>query len=203
MSTVKQEVVNAAMAHLGEPPFEDIAEDPASATLAKVLAQLEGKAGAERQALSRHPWLCALTYATLTPIAPAPTNWKWANAFLLPATFVKLWEVDGLDVPFEVGTRDVSGTIQTVIWSDRTSLKVSYTEAKDYDAYSPDLCAYLALLLASRTAGPLKSDYQLADRLRVQARDALIDAQTGEAGQHFAQETPMAGGLANVRELIP
>ncbi|ODT88109.1 hypothetical protein [Phenylobacterium sp. SCN 70-31] len=203
MSTVKQEVVNAAMAHMGEPGFEDIGQDPPSAALVKVLAQLDGRAGAERRALSRHPWLCALSYLTLAPVSPAPTNWKWANAFLLPQTAVKVWEVDGPpDLAYEIGTETVGGSERSVIRANVGSLRVSFSEVKPYEAYSADLCNYIAFLLASRAIGPLKSDYEGAARLKKDAEAAALEAMSGEAGQHGGEDPRLASGLADLRRRV-
>jgi hypothetical protein len=200
--TAKQSVVNAAMAHLGEPTFADITADPPDAALAKVLAQLEGPAGVEAWALSRHPWLVALTYVTLPPISPKPTNWKWANAFLLPVTFVKLWELDGFafETPYEIGTETVSGQVRAVLRCDLSSVSIAYTEKKGYDAYAknPDLMNAMALELAARSAGPLKSDYEAAARLKKLANEAMLEAMSGEAGQHQPLET-LHGGLSSLR----
>jgi hypothetical protein len=181
--TAKTQTVNTAMAHLGEPAFAAIDTDPPGSALAKVLGQLEGPAGVEAWALSRHPWLCALTYATLAPDGTITGNWKWTNAFLLPTTFARLWTVDGEDVPFELGSAVVSTAERRVIWSNEASLNVAFAEVKPYEAYSPDLCGLIALKLAARTAGPLKSDAALAAKLDDRATAALLEAQGGEAGQ--------------------
>ncbi|PZQ63355.1 MAG: hypothetical protein DI570_09185 [Phenylobacterium zucineum] len=202
-TTAKQQVVNAAMAHLGEPGFSDITQDPPSAALAKVLGQLDGKAGAEFYALSRHPWLCAMSYATLPPTNDVPANWKWSRHFLLPDTAVKLWAIDGLaqDTPYELGTASVGGQERQVIRCNLDALNVAYIERKPFEAYSADLCNYIAYLLASRTAGPLKSDQEGAVRLKREAEAALAEAKTGEAGQHHDAEALFGGGLADLRRL--
>lgn len=197
--TAKNDVINTAMAHLGEPGFTAIDTDPPGAALAKVLGQLDGRAGVEQFALSRHPWLCALSYATLAPLSSPPANWKWSKLFVLPDTFVKMWVVDGDDVPFEVGTETISGQVKKVVRCDEGSLRVCYSELKAYEAYTPDLCNYMALLLASRTAGPLKNDYDGAKRLAALASDALLQAMGGEAGQYSDPDVMFASGFAALR----
>lgn len=198
-TTARQEVVNAAMAHLGEPGFDDITEDPPGAALAKVLAQLDGRAGVEMWALARQPWLCALSYLSLSPAVSPPANWKWANLFILPDTFVKMWHLDGEGVAFEVGTETISGAVKKVVRANEAALDVCFTERKAFEAYTPDLCNVMAFMLASRTAGPLKSDYEAARRLKADAEDALAMALTGEAGQHADQEPMFTAGFAALR----
>jgi hypothetical protein len=197
--TAKNEVINTAMAHLGEPGFSAIDTDPPGAALAKVLGQLDGRAGVEQFALSRHPWLCALSYTTLAPAVSPPTNWKWKNLFILPDTFVKMWVVDGDDVPFEVGTEVISSAVKKVVRCDEAALRIAFSERKAWEAYSPDLCNYMALLLAARTAGPLKNDYDGAARLTRQADEALQMAMGGEAGQYLEPEVMFASGFAALR----
>lgn len=197
--TAKNEVINTAMAHLGEPGFTSIDTDPPGAALAKVLGQLDGRAGVEQFALSRHPWLCALSYATLAPVTTPPANWNWSKLFVLPDTFVKMWVLDGEDVPFEVGTEVISSQVKKVVRCDEASINICFSERKDYEAYTPDLANYMALLLASRTAGPLKSDYDGAKRLAALASDALMDAMRGEAGQYAEQAVMFSSGFAVLR----
>jgi hypothetical protein len=203
--TAKHQVINAAMAHMGEPGFESILTDPPGATLSKVLGQLDGVAGVEQFALSRHPWLCALRYATLAPVSSPPANWKWSRLFQLPDTFVKLWVLDGADIPYEVGTETFgspSPALRKVIRCNEASIRVAYTERLAYEAYTPDLCNYIALELAGRTMGPLKSDYEGAARLRQAAEAALAAAESGEAGQHADEEGLVTAGLNELRATI-
>lgn len=204
-TTAKTDLVNKAMAHLGEPAFTTIDTDPPGAALAKVLGQLDGRFGAERIALARHPWLCALSYASLSAISPTVSNWKWQYGFLLPDTFVKMWVVDGDDQPFEVGTLEISTVIKNVVWANVAALDVCYTEQKGFEAYTPDFGEYMALLLASKTAGPLKSDYEAARRLAKEAGDQALLAMSGEAGQYKDQDEDLtfAGGFAAIRASAP
>lgn len=196
---IKLEVVNAAMAHLGEPPFESLEPAGPDARLQKVLGQLDGRLGAFLTALARHPWLCMLTYATLAPAARAG-SWQWDKVFDLPDSFVKLWRLDALaDEPFEVGTELVEGAIRKVLRANLASVNVAFTEAKAYEAITPDLAHYMGLELAARTAGPLQGDRQLAARLREEAKTALAEAAGGEAGQSRDPDPPFAGGFAGLR----
>lgn len=199
--TAKNELINNAMAHLGEPGFTAVDTDPPGAALAKVLGQLDGPGGARRTALAQHPWLFSLRYAALSPAA-RNGNWKWSKVFDLPATFVKMWHVEGDDVAFEVGTELVSGQMKRVIRSDEAALNVCYAEDVPYEADDPQFSNYLGLLLAARTAGPLKSDYDGAKRLAMAAKDALFEAMGGEAGQHRDQEALFSSGFAELRAQV-
>jgi hypothetical protein len=197
-ATAKTELVNTAMAHLGEPAFADITQDPPSAALAKVLAQLNGRAGVEQWAIARHSWLCCQTYATLTAAARAG-NWRWPKVFDLPATAVKLYMVDGEGIEYEVGTDVVSSVVKPVIWSTEASLDVCYAEAKGFEAYSPDLLNVMAWELASRCAGPLQNDGAKAVKLHQNAIEALAMAQSGEAGQWGGEDPAIPSTFASLR----
>lgn len=196
--TAKTELVNAAMAHLGEAPFETIDDDPPGARLAKVLGQLDGRAGVETWALSRRPWLCALRYATLSPTDDVTPPWRFDNAFLLPTTTVGLWLVE--DSPaYHAGTALVSGSMRKVIYSSEASLNVAYVEQLDFEAYTPDLLNVMAWELAARTAGPLQNATEgLILRLQKKARDALMEAMSGEFGG-FEDPDPFISGFAELR----
>lgn len=203
--TAKTQVINTAMAHLGEPGFDAIDADPPGAALAKVLGQLDGPAGVEAWALRRHPWLCALTYATLAPEGTFAGHWKWTYRFLLPATFARLWVLDGDNVPFEVGPAIVSGQERRAVYCNESSIDVCYAETRDYEAYTSDLCNLIAWKLAARTAGPLKSDAALGAKCEEQAARALGEAMGGEAGEFRDDDadTLLAGSLGTVRERVP
>lgn len=201
--TAKTELVNAAMAHLGEPPFESVDADPPPARLVKVLAQLDGRAGVEYWALSRRPWLCAIRYATLTPSGDVDGNWRFENAFLLPATCVGLWLVKDADLcdvtAYQQGTAEVSAQQRKVIYSDEATLNVACVEAVDYEAYSHDLLAVMAWELAARTAGPLQNATEgVVLRYQKKAREALQEAASGEFAS-FEDAAPVATGFATLR----
>lgn len=196
--TAKTELVNAAMAHLGEAPFATIDDDPPGARLAKVLGQLDGRAGVEMWALSRRPWLCALRYATLSPSEDVATIWRFDNAFLLPVTAVGLWLVE--DGPaYHQATALVSAAMRKVIYSSETSLNVAYVEQLDFEAYTPDLLNVMAWELAARTAGPLQNATEgIILRLQRKAREALAEAMSGEFGG-FEDADPFVSGFAELR----
>jgi hypothetical protein len=196
--TAKHEALNQAMAHLGEPPFDAIDTDPPGARLQKVLAQLDGRAGVEQWVLARRPWACAMRYATLSPSDALTPPWRFKYAFVLPTTCVSLWMVDG-NPAYHQGTATVSATMRKVIYSDEASLNVAYVEQLDYEAYTPDLLGVIAWELAARTAGPLQNKTEgVVMRLQKKARDALIEAQSGEFGA-FVDDDAFVSGFAELR----
>lgn len=195
--TAKTALANNALAHLGEDRIDDITLDPPSPRIAKILGQLDGPAGVHAWAIKRHPWLCALTYQTLSP-TPDLSNWKWLYVFALPDTFSRLWECTSSS--FQVGTlTDGAGATIKVVFSNDATLDVAYTELRPFEAYDTDVAAVIAYELASRTAGPIKNDYELAARLHEKAKEAIDMAQGAEAGQHGSDQAMVPSVLAQAR----
>lgn len=196
----KTAVVNAAMAHLGEAPFDSITADPQPPKLTKALGQLDGPAGVEMWALSRHPWLCALAYQQLSP-TPNLSDWKWPYYFVLPDSFVKLFGCSA--GAFEMGRANVGGAWKKVLRCADASVNVSFTENRDFEAYDPDVCNFMAFELAARCAGPIQDDGQKAEALHGKALEMLAWAESGEANQHREADCdqPVPSRLSMLRRL--
>lgn len=196
----KLELVNAALAHLGEPGFTSLDVDPPPPKLAKALAQLDGAVGVYRVGLARHPWLCALTYKEL-PAASRAGTWKHATVYDLPSDLVKVWEIDG-DLPYEVGVETVEGQEKKVLRTNATgALKIAYTAEKPHEAMTPEVLAFMAYELAARLAGPIQSNARLGLELAKKAEVKLREAQDGEVGQHWQDDEVAPSGFAALRAL--
>lgn len=194
----KLNLINAALAHLGEPGFASLDLDPLPPKLTKVLAQLDGPAGVYEWVLARHPWLCALEYETL-PAANRGGNWMFATVFDLPQGFVKLWTVEGCG-PYEIGTATVGGQERKVLRTDSGGpVNIGYTKAKAHEAMSADVLAAMAFELAGRCAGPVAANAKLGLELRKEAGIKLREAMDGEAGQHGGSDPVAPSGFERLR----
>lgn len=197
--TVKQQLINTALAHLGEPGFDDIDADPQPEKLFKTLAQLDGAAGVKAAALERHPWFCALAYAELEP-AERAGNWRWPYVFDLPGDFAKLWMVDGPELPYERGVDIVSGATKAVIRAQTTGpLQVAYTFDAPYEALSAMLLKAMSFDLAARVAGPVQEDRRKGRDLTKEAEVAYAQAASSEAADFGGEDPLMTSTFAQLR----
>lgn len=193
--TAKTTVINTALAHLGEPTFDDIEQAPAPSNLAKALAHVDL---ARDWALSRHPWLCALVHASIDPAARAG-NWKYPYVFELPATAIRLWEVANA-CKFMKGSEDVAGAMKVVIWADTAGpLDVAYVDRLAWEAYSADLINVMAYELAGRLAGPIQGDLALGREMHGKAVEMLALAEGSEGGEEGGQDPIFPSGFAALR----
>jgi hypothetical protein len=89
-------VMNVALGQLGKLPVTDLSEQSLRASTAamKLQAFMED---ARDAVLERHGWLCAMTYAILSPATDAAVAadgaWKYPTYYVLPGDVVKIWEV--------------------------------------------------------------------------------------------------------------
>lgn len=197
--TVKQQLINTALAHLGEPGFDDIDADPQPEKLFKTLAQLDGAAGVKAKALERHPWFCALAYAELEP-AERAGNWRWPYVFDLPADFAKLWMVQGTALPYERGVDIVSGATKAVIRAQTAGpLQVAYTFAAPYEALSAMLLNAMSFDLAARVAGPVQEDRRKGRDLKAEAEMAYAQAVSNEAADFGGEDPLITSTFAQLR----
>lgn len=196
---VKQQLINTALAHLGEPGFDDIDADPQPEKLFKTLAQLDGSAGVKAKALERHPWFCALAYAELDPAARAG-NWRWSHVFDLPNDFAKLWLVQGTDLEYERGTDIVSSVPKAVIRAKTAGpLKVAYAFDAPYEALTAMLLNAMSFDLAARVAGPLQEDRRKGRDLEAKAEAAYAQAATNEAADFGGEDPLFTSTFADLR----
>lgn len=197
----KQQLINTAMAHLGEPGFTDIDADPPPEKLVKTLAQLDGAAGVKATALERHPWFCAMAYLELDPAARAG-NWQWPYVFDLPGDFRKLWLVQGQAAPYELGLDIVGGAPRRVIRArSEATLRIGYTFDAPYEALTARLMLAMSYDLAARTAGGLQEDRRKGVNLAQMAEREYAAAASGEAAD-FGGEDPVFGStFADLRAL--
>lgn len=182
--TAKTKVINVALAHLGEPGFDDIEVSPTPPKLAKVLQQIDL---AEEWVLRRHNWLCALTYASLDP-STASGNWKYPYVYDLPASYIRMCEVNTFGA-HQVITQTVGDvTTRVLLHSSAGPVNIAYVERKNWEAYDSDLCNVIGYELASRCAGPIQEDEAKAEKFRRKALEMLGYAMSAEHGEEGDQD---------------
>ena len=191
----KLSVYNLAFAHLSEPTVTSLTEDPVAPNVAKANAQWDQVLDS---ALARAPWLCATENQSLSLITP-PTagwgDWKYDNRFACPAGTLKVWSVEGYDdEAWQRGVWiDANGAAVTVIKTNIAApLEVELIVRRPIEALTPLLVDALALLLASRLAGPIQQNEQKAAQLEKAANEAFMLAEGAEASEIGGQD-PMIG----------
>lgn len=194
--TAKSKVINAALAHLGEPGYDDIEAAPAPPKLAKALAQIEF---VQDWVLRRHPWVCTLVYASLAR-ADRPGNWKYPNMFELPASAVRVWEVAS-GGKWVKGSETVGGAEKIVIWAETAGpLDLSYVDRKTWESYDADVTNVMAYELAARLAGPIQDNAMLSAHLHKAALELLALAQGAEGGEEGGQDVIFQSNFAALRQ---
>ena len=193
--TAKSKVINAALAHLGEPGYDDIEVAPAPPKLAKALAQIEF---VQDWVLRRHPWVCTLVYASIER-ANRAGNWKYPYVFELPATALRVWEIAD-SIKWVRGSETVGLAEKIVIWTDSAwPLDLSYVDRKTWESYDADVTNVMAYELASRLAGPIQDDAMLAARLHKSALEMLALAQGADGTEEGGQDPIFPSGFAQLR----
>lgn len=193
--TAKTKIINASLALIGEPGYDDIEVSPAPPKLAKVLGLIDDVTD---WVLRRHPWLCCMKYASLT-VADRAGNWKYPYVYELPVTCVKVYEVAS-DYPFAKGAETVSAAQKIVIWSESNAgLDVAYVELKPYEAFDADLRNVIAHELAARGAGAIQEDYAKGERLHKKAMELLALGEGAESGEEGNQDVLVRSTFAGLR----
>lgn len=193
-------IFNAAFTHLGEPIVAEFGDGPKPPNVVKALAMWDM---ALEAALCRAPWLCALESRSL-PADPAPLNgdWRYSAAFTCPGGTLKVWAVqNGHCFAWQAATAvDAENAVRQVIRANAEGpLNVDLIMRRRAEALSPLLADALALELASRLAGPIKSDLALGRKLKGDAMDAYAAAMGSEASQIGGQEPTIPFGLTAAR----
>ena len=193
--TAKTRIINGALSLIGEPGFDDVEVSPAPPKLAKVLALIDDVVDF---VLRRHPWLCCMKYTTLTA-ADRAGNWKYAYVYDLPATCVKVYEVNTA-YRFAKGVETVSAAEKIVIWSDSgAGLDVGYVELKPYEAFDADLRNVIIHERAARAAGSIQEDYAKGERIHKKAMEMLALGEGAESGEEGNQDVLVQSTFAGLR----
>lgn len=169
-------MMNRALFQLGNEPVPDLSDASLAQSNAavKILRIMDDS---REVVLHRHGWCCALTYATLSPMATPPANFRYAAAFQCPGDFVRIWEVanpfdDGANVSvvppgdvylspdpdfypeerWQLNTIDTSQGAQSVILTADalSSLNICYVRLASWGALDPHLRDAIAFDMAAR-----------------------------------------------------
>lgn len=182
----KLSIYKLALSHLGESTAISLSDDPPSPTVSKLNDQWDQ---ALESALTRAPWLCA-TESPILPLDAAPAggwgDWRYPHRFTCPAGTLKVWNVDAIEgEAWQKGAAiDSNGAARVVIktvWNG--PLNVDLIMWRPPEALTPLLVDALALLLASRAAGPIQQNEDKARRLEKAAGDAFLLAEASEASE--------------------
>ena len=80
----KVDIINKALAHLGERPITSLSEGTTASDTADAIFDL-----LVRECLAEYPWKFARTRATLAPTGVTPP-FEWDHEFLLPTDFIQI-----------------------------------------------------------------------------------------------------------------
>ncbi len=193
----KTDLVNLALAHMGEESFDSIALDPPPPKLAKILGQYED---AVDWVLRRHPWLCTLEYLSLT-LSNQAGNWKFPYIYELPKGSIRVWEVKAA-CKYSVGTLlDEDGAVRHVLFATAsTTVNVAVGVRRPPEAFNPDVYTAASYELAARAAGPITNDPEIVNRCAKRAREAIPLGQGAEATEQGGEDPLIHFGLTQVRE---
>lgn len=213
------EVINTALDALGKAQVTDLTEADLqqNAAARNLMAQL---GPATRAVLTRHGWLCALSYGCIAEAQlPNDANWKYSHRYLLPAGALRVWEVrtpfflrqiwDEIDPitfgeigpPLRFGDEWEFATIDTDLGSQALvrsticgTLAMSWTRICSYTAMPAPLRDAIALDAARRSAFNITGQAQMRAAMAAEAEKAVQLAisvdGTQQGGQVLAPSIP-------------
>lgn len=170
------DVVNIALAKIGEPPISSFGDDRRAAQVASVLYPIV------RDAMLRsHPWNCAIGRAILPEEAIAPA-FGYTKAFTLPADFLRVVRVRNGNYlrPFY----RVEGKS---ILSDESTIELIYIRRVGEAQMDNLLVLAIATSLAAEMAEPITGSDTKGEKLLAE----LIEMKLPEARSINAQEEPV------------
>lgn len=168
-------IVNAALTYLGQPNIGAFTDSTREARLAT-----RDYADIRDDLLREHPWGWATKRASLAASATSPT-WEFSNAYVPPADFLRLVEVNDAD---QLGSRMEMTDDGPVIVTDISApLEIAYVAQVTNVAYmEPKFRTALSAECAARWAEALTGNDQLRQDMVLLAAKTLRDAK-GVEGQ--------------------
>ena len=198
MTEAATAVVNAALVHLGEDTVASIEADPAPSRIVKIMPHLRP---AIRAVLKRYGFLCALEYATLTPSADVPGNWRFPVHYVMPEGGLRLWTVErltGWERGVWVRPSDQAGL--TVIRAKQGGpLDVAYVTERAPDFLDANVADAVAFELAARACRPMNGSVERALELRKIADEAILTAIAADGQDAKADEEMITDRVAALR----
>lgn len=200
MSEAATAIVNGALVQLGEDPIPSVDVDGADAParLVKILPHLQPSI---RSVLKRYGFLCALEYATVTPSADVPANWRFPVHYLMPEGGLRLWTVQRL-TGWERGvwSRPVDGASLTVIRAKEGGpLNIAYVVERPADLLDANVADAVMFELAARACRPMNGSVERALELRKIANDAVLTAIAADGQDSKADDEMLTDRLAALR----
>lgn len=174
----KTEIANMALHRVGAQRIMDL--NDADSKSARVVRDFFEPAIREVGRLAE--WQCLKDRATLAQIA-TPPSFGWDYAYQLPATFLRLVKLNGVDYRGQPGDdHEIEGR---TLLTDETEAKIEFIAYKDSTAdYDPLFVKAIVAKLAAEIAIPIRQDEALAARLMGEFEQlALPKARTKTAGE--------------------
>lgn len=197
MSDVTTQLINQALAHMGEDPVLDLGADPAPERLRKVLPWLQPSIDA---VLRKHGWHCALEYVTLSPSADVPANWRWPVAYVAPEGCLRFWQVERTTA-WERGrwVRPDGAAVDVVRAAECGPLNVACVVRRPAAALDTHLIDAIALEIAARACETISGSEERGDKLRRLASDAVLSAIGVDGADGRSDVAPVPDRVADLR----
>jgi hypothetical protein len=170
------EIINIALARLGESPIQSLDEGSSSANAAKMLYDAE-----RRATLREYPWNFALKQATVARCENGAVDFNFA--FALPADClraVRLWGADKRAVRFSVRGE--------VLYADETGVTLEYVaDEEDGNRFDSKFVEAFSYRLASALAMPIKGSPELMGNFMNLYKTLVSDAAVQSAREERTQ----------------
>ena len=197
MTDARTDLINRALAYLGEDPVLSASEDPAPERLRKLSPQVDPAIDA---VLKRHGWHCALEYVTLNPSPDVPVNWRWPAAYVAPEGFLRAWAVQRLTA-WERGryVRADGATLDIIRAAEGGPLNLAYVARRRPEALDSHLIDAIALEVAARACEPMNGSRERGDQLRRATTEAVLSAIGADGGDGRSDVGPIPDRVADLR----
>lgn len=187
MATSIIEICNNALLDLGEDVIMSLAAESKAAGLCN------HRWPAVRDAVLRaHPWNCAMAQAELAAGCAAPL-WKWEMKYTLPADFLRIVQIVGLD-GCQIRDWEIQGGI--ILCNEQAPIYISYirreTDPQRYDALLDEA---LSARLAATLAYPLSGSTSLAQTYWNVYQNKLAEARGVDAREGVPESITPTGWL--------
>ena len=171
------EIINIALARLGESPIQTLNEGSAPANAAKLLYDAE-----RRATLREYPWNFALKQATLARSEQDAADFRYAYA--LPGDCLRAVRLRGADKSKAVGFSVRGGYLYT----DETGVTLEYVaDIDDGDRYDSKFIEAFSYRLASALAMPVKGSPELMGNFMNLYKTMVSDAAVQSAREERTQ----------------
>lgn len=170
------EIINIALARLGESPIQSLEEGSAPANAAKLLYASE-----RRATLREYPWSFALKQAALARSSQSAADFRYVYA--LPADCLRAVRVRGSG-----GNAPCFSVRGDKLYSDESSVTLEYVaDMDDGDLFDSKFTEAFSYRLASALAMPVKSSPELMGSFMNLYKELISDAAVQSAREERVQ----------------